>query len=68
MRISLSELTTARSFLRQGNLLIADVAGLFFSAGGTDGAARLKKINVLITDEIGHVDKLIECAAEGRKS
>ncbi len=68
MQISLQELSTARSFLPQGNLLITDVAGLFFSAGEFDAAARLKKINVLITDEIGHVDKLIECAAEGRKS
>ncbi|MFZ1106838.1 MAG: hypothetical protein WAN43_00635 [Rhodomicrobium sp.] len=67
MQISLQELTTARSFLRQSHLLIAGAAGLFFNAGDSDTAAQLNKITVLLTDEIGHVDKRIDAAAKGGK-
>ena len=67
MQISLQELTTARGVLRQSHLLIAGVAGLFFGAGNSNTAARLNKITVLITDEIGRVDKLIDGAAKGGK-
>ena len=40
-----SELTKARDFLREADLLVADVKCLFFNSGNFGAAARLKDIH-----------------------
>jgi len=54
-----SELTKARDFLWEADMLIADVKLLFLSGGDFALAARLKDIQGRLADEIQAVERLI---------
>ena len=54
-----SELTKARDFLWEADMLIADVKLLFLSGGDFAWAARLKDIQGRLADEIQAVERLI---------
>ena len=60
MKLSILELTTARGFLLQAHVLVVGVSGLFFNVGDRKTAARLNDIAGRLTDEIGHIDRLIQ--------
>ena len=57
-----SELTKARDFLREADLLVADVKSLFSNSGNFGAAARLKDIQGRLADEFHAVERLIEQA------
>jgi len=54
-----SELTKARDFLWEADMLIADVKLLFLSGGDFALAARLKDIQGRLADEVQAVERLI---------
>jgi hypothetical protein len=60
MKINIQELRAAASFLHQAHLLVGNVASLFYYAGESDTAARLRAIDDRIADEISAVDRLID--------
>lgn len=57
--LTLPELDTARSFLRQARMLVAGVRSLFFNIGDASTAARLNDIDGRLADEITAIEKLI---------
>ena len=54
-----SELTKARDFLWEADMLIADVKLLFLSGGDFALASRLKDIQGRLADEVQAVERLI---------
>jgi hypothetical protein len=58
MDLKLPELRAAGSFLRQARLLVNGVGSLFFSAD-KDAAARMRDIELRLSDEVEFVDRLI---------
>jgi len=54
-----SELTEARDFLFEADMLVTDVRSLFFNCGDFATAARLKDIQGRLADEIQAVERLI---------
>ena len=54
-----SELTKARDFLWEADLLVADVKSLFFNSGNFVAAARLKDIQGRLADESQAVERRI---------
>ena len=66
MKLSVSELTVAKSFLRQAHALVADVSAAFFSADDGVTSARLNDITGRICDEIQNVDRLMTEAKKGK--
>jgi hypothetical protein len=59
MALTLRELKTARSFLRQAQMLIAGVSSLFFNASDAKTSARLNDLITRLTDEIGLIERRI---------
>jgi hypothetical protein len=59
MELTLRELKTARGFLRQAHMLIAQVSSLFFNAGDSGTSARLNDIATRLADEIESVERRI---------
>ena len=59
MKLSISELTVAKSFLRQAHALVADVSAAFFSTGDGVTSARLNDIAGRLCDEIQYVERLM---------
>jgi len=57
-----SELTKARDFLWEADMLIADVKLLFLNGDDFATAARLKDIQDRLADEVQAVERLIEQA------
>jgi hypothetical protein len=57
MDLKLPELRAAGSFLRQARLLVNGVGSLFFSAD-KDAAARMRDIELRLSDELEFVDRL----------
>jgi hypothetical protein len=66
MKLSISELTVAKSFLRQAHALVADVSAAFFNAGDGVTSARLNDICGRIGDEIQHVDRRTKAPKKGK--
>jgi hypothetical protein len=62
MPLSLAELRTAVSFLRQAKVLVEGVKDLFFGRD-TDAAARMGDICQRIDDEHGYIGRLIAKAS-----
>ena len=60
-----SELTKARDFLHEADLLVADVKSLFFNSGNCVAAARLKDIQGRLADESQAVERLIAASKSG---
>jgi len=54
-----SELTDARDFLAEADILVTDVKSLFFNKGDFTTADRLKDIQDHLASEIGAVERLI---------
>lgn len=54
-----AELTDARDSLRQAEIIIARIRGVFLSAGNIDGARLLNEVVGLLADEIAALDKTI---------
>ena len=63
-----SELTKARDFLWEADMLIADVKLLFLSGGDFAWAARLKDIQGRLADEIQAVERLIAAGKPGLRN
>jgi len=63
-----SELTKARDFLWEADMLIADVKLLFLSGGDFALAARLKEIQGRLADEIQAVERLIAAGKPGLRN
>ena len=63
-----SELTKARDFLWEADMLIADVKLLFLSGGDFALAARLKDIQGRLADEIQAVERLIAAGKPGLRN
>jgi hypothetical protein len=61
MDLKLPELRAASSFLRQARLLINGVGSLFFNVD-KDAAARMRDIEMRLSDEVEFVDRLISAA------
>ncbi len=57
-RLAASELTKARDFLFEADLLVTDVKSLFLNSGNFAAAARLKDIQVRLADELRAVERL----------
>lgn len=57
-----AELTNARDQLRQADILIAAVRGMFISGGYVQGARLLNDAINLISDEIAELDRAIGAA------
>lgn len=68
MKLSVSELSTAHTFLRRAHLLVCDVASKFFNSGDSNSAARLRDIGNRLTDEIQHIDSLLRAPPSGGQS
>ena len=60
MELTLRELKTVGSFLRQAHVLIVHVSFLVFNAGDSKTAARLNDITARLTDEIEGIERRIE--------
>ena len=56
-----SELTKARDFLSEADMLVSDVKFLFLSSKDFALAARLKDIQGRLEDEIRALERLISC-------
>jgi len=63
-----SELTKARDFLWEVDMLIADVKLLFLNGGDFALAARLKDIQGRLADEIQAVERLIAAGKPGLRN
>jgi hypothetical protein len=61
MDLKLPELRAACSFLRQARLLVNGVGALFFNVD-KDAAARMRDIELRLSDEVEFVDRLISQA------
>ncbi len=57
--LTASELTDARDFLAEADVLVTDAKSLFLKKGDFTTADRLKDIQVLLAVEIGAVERLI---------
>jgi hypothetical protein len=57
--LTIPELTDARDKLRQADILIAVVRGMFITGGDVRGARIMNDIIGLIADEIAALDKAI---------
>ena len=57
--LTATELTKARDFLRDAEMLVTEVKSLFFNAGDTATAARLKDIEGRLDDEIRAIERSI---------
>ena len=53
------ELTEARDFLCEADMLVTEVRSLFFNIGNFATAARLKEIQGRLADELQAVERLI---------
>ena len=60
-----SELSAARDFLCEADILVTDVRSLFFDIGNFATAARLKDIEGRLADEIRAVERLINGSKPG---
>jgi hypothetical protein len=60
-----SELSKARDFLYEADLLVTDVHSLFRSSGNFAAAARLKDIQVRLADELRAVERLAAASKPG---
>ena len=60
-----SELTKARAFLCEADILVTDVRSLFFNRDDFATAARLKDIQGRIADEIRALERLIAAGKPG---
>ena len=60
-----SELTKARDFLWEADMLVADVKLLFLNGGDFELAARLKDIQGRLADEIQAVERIIAASNPG---
>ena len=60
--LTIPEMTDARDKLRQADILIAAVRGIFISGGDVQGARLLNDAINLISDEIAGLDKVIGAA------
>ena len=60
-----SELTKARDFLCEADMLVTEVKSLFFNTGDAATAARLKDIQGRLADEIQAVERLIAASKPG---
>ena len=60
-----SELTDARDFLAEADVLVTDVQSLYLKKGDFTTADRLKDIQDLLAIEIGAVERLIHYYALG---
>jgi hypothetical protein len=54
-----SELTKARDFLREADMLVTEVRSLFLNSDNFATAARLKEIQARLADEIRVLERLI---------
>ena len=63
-----SELTKARAFLCEADILVTDVRALFFSSDDFATAARLKDIQGRLADEIWAVERLIAPGEPGLRN
>jgi hypothetical protein len=66
MKLTSSELTVFKSFLRQAHALVAQVSAAFFNTGDGVTAARLNDITGRICDEIQHIDRLMTALKDGK--
>ena len=57
--LTATELTKARDFLCDADILVTEVKSLFFNTGDAATAARLKDIQGRLADEIQAVERLI---------
>ena len=60
-----SELTKARAFLCEADILVTDVRALFLNSDDFATAARLKDIQGRLADEIWAVERLIAATTPG---
>lgn len=63
--LTIPELNTAKSLLRQARALVAGVQSLFFNVGDAAAAARLKDIDGRLEDEVRAIERLIAAAPQG---
>ena len=59
LKFTASELTDARDFLAEADILVTDVKSLFFKRGDFTTVGRLMEIRDRLTIEIGAVERLI---------
>jgi len=59
LKFTASELTDARDFLAEADILVTDVKSLFFKRGDFTTAGRLMDIQDCLASEIGAVERLI---------
>jgi len=62
MQLTVPEMTDARDKLRQAEILIAVVRGMFLTAGHTQGARLLNDAIGLLADEIAELDRALGAA------
>ena len=60
-----SELTKARDFLREADMLVTDVRSLFLNSDNFATAARLKEIQARLADEIRVLERLAAASKPG---
>ena len=63
--LAASELTKARDFLWEADMLVEDVKLLFLNGGDFELAARLKDVQGRLADEIQAVERMIAASKPG---
>jgi len=66
--LTASELTKARDFLCEADILVTDVKSLFLNSDDFATAARLKDIQGRLADEIQTVERLIAAGKPGLRN